>query len=74
MKRMSDDGRSSGGCCCGCGFFVTISMVLAILKLTGVIDWSWFVVFSPVLAGIAINLAVWAIGALIVTLIALFDN
>jgi hypothetical protein len=46
---------TSGISLIGLGFIV--SLVFMILKLTGVIAWSWFWVAFPLLAGIAVTLA-----------------
>lgn len=63
---MSSSSNSSGGI----GFFGLLTIVFITLKLTHVIDWSWWWVLSPILFGVAVWLivlaavaafAVWAI-------------
>ena len=39
------------------GFFGTVTLVLVVLKLTGNLDWSWWVVLSPLLAEAALVLS-----------------
>lgn len=46
------------------GFLATVTITFIIAKLMGLIDWSWWVVFSPVLVPVAIGLAV-IIGSLL---------
>lgn len=36
------------------GFLETLTLVFIVLKLTAVIEWSWWQVFSPMLAGYAV--------------------
>ena len=54
----SDVSSSSGGI----GFFGLLGIVFIVLKLTGYINWSWWIVLSPiwgsVLVGLLIFLAV----------------
>lgn len=35
----------------------TITVVFIVLKVLGVVEWEWFVVFSPILIGFALKLA-----------------
>ena len=44
------------------GFLETLTIVFIVLKLTEVIAWSWWMVFSPMLVGYAIIF----IGAIII--------
>ena len=44
------------------GFLETLTIVFIVLKLTEVIAWSWWMVFSPMLVGYAIIL----VGAFII--------
>jgi len=45
-----------------------LTLVFAILKLTGTVDWSWWIVLSPTLLGLSLNLlgavVVWGSGKL----------
>lgn len=45
---MSDSSSSSGGISFGGALF----LIFLVLKLVGVIDWSWWWVFSPLLIGV----------------------
>jgi len=47
------------------GFLETLTIVFIVLKLTEVIAWSWWMVFSPMLVGYAVIL----IGAFIIAAI-----
>jgi hypothetical protein len=49
---MSETSSNTSG---GIGFFGLFTIVLAVLKLTGLAKLSWFWVFAPVLGGIAIT-------------------
>lgn len=49
---------------CGC-LLVILSAVAIVLKLTGVIEWPWSRVVSPVLVAIGMNLATGLISALV---------
>ena len=40
------------------GILEVVTIVFVILKLTGVIDWSWWIVFSPILVPITIGLVI----------------
>jgi len=61
---------TSGGC--GIGFILFI--VFLILKLTHVIDWSWFWVVFPLWIGPATVLAISLLVFIVVFFISLFDN
>jgi len=43
------------------GFLETLTLVFIVLKLTDVIVWSWWAVFSPMLIGYAVIFAAVAI-------------
>mgnify|MGYP000252755248 CR=1 FL=1 len=46
------------------GFLETLTIVFIVLKLTDVIEWSWWAVFSPMIIGYAIIfLGAFVIGA-----------
>ena len=53
---MSNSSSSSSGI----GFTGLLTVVFITLKLTGVIDWSWWWVLSPMLIGIFLFVAVLA--------------
>lgn len=40
-----------------------LGVVFIVLKLVGVIAWSWWLVLLPLYAGVAIGLVVWLLGA-----------
>lgn len=56
--------RSAGGA--GVGFCEVLGIVFIVLKLVGVIDWSWWLVLLPIYAPLAIFL----LGAVIVVIFA----
>ena len=49
----------------GVGFGGLLTVAFVVLKLTGVIDWSWWWVLSPVWIGAAIAIVILAIIALV---------
>lgn len=48
----------------GVGFYGLLFIVFLVLKLTGVINWSWWWVTAPLWGGLAIVFAIFAIVAL----------
>lgn len=48
---MSEESKSSG-----LGILVVLQIVFLVLKLTGLIDWSWWLVLVPLWADIGIGL------------------
>jgi hypothetical protein len=48
----------------GIGFFGLLGIVFIILKLTGVIDWSWWLVLLPLYGGLVLLLAIGAVALL----------
>ena len=52
---MSSSSSNSSG---GIGFFGLLTILFIGLKLTGYINWSWFWVLSPAIAGYGIVLAI----------------
>jgi hypothetical protein len=50
----------------GIGFTGLLTIVFIVLKLIGVINWSWLWVLSPLWIGFAIVLAIIVIGLIIV--------
>ena len=55
---MSNSSSSSSG---GIGFAGLLTVAFIVLKLTGVIAWSWVWVLAPLWIGLAIALAVLAV-------------
>lgn len=49
--------NSSGGI----GFFGVLTIVFIVLKLLGVIKWSWLWVLSPILLPLAVFLIFWVV-------------
>ena len=54
---MSNSSSSSGGI----GFMGLLTIVFIVLKLTKVIDWSWFWVLSPTIFSVGLALIILAI-------------
>lgn len=42
----------------GVGFLSTLTLIFVVAKLWGVIDWSWFIVFLPVLLGLGVGILI----------------
>ncbi len=57
MGSRSDNGNSAGGI----GFFGVLFIVFLVLKLTGVIGWSWWWVTSPLWVGTILFIALVAL-------------
>ena len=57
---------SSGG---GIGFCGLLTIVFIVLKLIGVINWSWFWVLSPAIFGTALVLVFFLVGLIVVWII-----
>jgi hypothetical protein len=45
----------------GVGFWEILQIAFIVLKLCGIINWSWWVVFLPTLAGLAIGIIITAL-------------
>ena len=58
---MSEKTSSTGGI----GFFGLLGIVFITLKLTGFIDWSWWLVTAPLWGGVAVAALVFVIAVLI---------
>jgi hypothetical protein len=63
---MSDNNSSASG---GIGFVGLLAIAFIVLKLLGVIKWSWLWVLAPVWGGFAIGVAI-LVGVLIFAAIA----
>lgn len=57
----------------GIGFFEALGLVFIVLKLCGVIDWSWWWVLAPIWMPIALVLGIIIIFAIIVGIMSLFN-
>lgn len=53
----------------GMGFCGTLTIVFIILKLTHVIDWSWWWVLSPIWIPVAVVLGIIAIVAIVMLIV-----
>ncbi len=51
----------------GMGFASILTLIFLVLKLVGVIDWSWLIVFLPIIISIGLTVLV-IIGVLIFTM------
>ena len=54
----------------GPGFFTLLGLLFIGLKLTGFIDWSWWLVLSPIFAGIAL----WLLFVIIVSVFVVVND
>ena len=50
----SSNNSSSGGI----GFFGLLGIVFIVLKLTGYIDWSWWIVLSPIWGSLLVGILI----------------
>ena len=55
----------------GLGFFSLLTIVLVVLKAMGYINWSWWLVFAPVLVGFALGALILGVVLLIFILAAI---
>lgn len=53
---MSSSGNNSSSS--GVGFFGVLTIVFVVLKLVGVINWSWILVLSPLWGSVLVSLIV----------------
>ena len=63
---MSDQGNSTTRS--GIGFCGLLTIAFIVLKLTHVIDWSWWWVLAPMWAGVGLIVAVIVAFAIIITI------
>lgn len=68
---MSADYQASNG---GIGFFGLLTIVFIALKLTKVINWSWWLVLLPAYGGLLLILAIVLIGAVYVAISTAIDS
>ena len=59
VKYMSSESKSSASA--GIGFFGLLQIAFIVLKLCGVITWSWWAVFIPTLANIGIIVVIFIV-------------
>lgn len=57
----------------GIGFFEALGLIFIVLKLCGVIDWSWWWVLAPIWMPVALVLGIIIIFAIIIGIMSLFD-
>ena len=57
----------------GGGFLSTLTIIFVIAKITGYVDWSWWLVFSPIIVGGIIALSVGIIILILMILGAIFS-
>jgi len=62
---MSD--KSSGGSS-GMGLCSVLFVIFLVLKLVGVIDWSWFFVFLPLIIGAGIWLVIFLVSLIVISI------
>ena len=58
----------------GLGFSTVLTIIFIVLKLVGVIEWSWVWVLSPIWITVAITLAFSLIALLIVAIAAIISS
>ena len=52
----------------GLGFLGVLTILFVVLKLLHVIEWSWLIVFLPVLIGLALKI-LWIVVAILIALL-----
>jgi len=65
--------NSSSSSSSGIGFFGLLGVAFIVLKLTNVIDWSWFWVLAPIWGSIALGIFIIIIALIIGVLARIFD-
>lgn len=55
----------------GLSFSSLLTIIFIVLKLIGVIEWSWLWVLSPLWISVGLSLAIYLIGMLIIGIIAI---
>jgi len=58
----------------GVSFFGLLTLLFVGLKLTGFIDWSWWLVLLPAYGGLALFFGLIMIGLIVATIAAVMDN
>ena len=53
----------------GCGLFTLLTVVFVVLKLCGVISWSWFWVFFPLILDIGLSILIAIIAVVVLAII-----
>lgn len=60
MKNQNNNARNSG-----IGFFGLLGIVFIVLKLVGVVNWSWWLVLAPLWAPAAVGVILILLGILV---------
>jgi hypothetical protein len=55
----------------GMGFLSTLGLIFIVLKLVGVINWSWWLVLLPIYGGIIVGILIFAV---VIIYLALWDK
>ncbi len=72
---MKSSNRSSGcGATGGLGLGSVLTIVFVVLKLVGVINWSWLWVLSPLWISFALALILFAVGLVITLVVKLIEG
>ena len=58
----------------GCGFCGLLTIAFVVLKLCGVINWSWWLVLLPTLISIALPIAIILVMLIVCVIIGLIDD
>ena len=69
MKETNNNAKSGG-----IGFWGLLQILLIGLKLTGYIDWSWWWVFAPVIAGVSLTAVILVVVGGIFLAVAIMDR
>ena len=72
MSENSSSGGAAGGG--GIGFVGLLTIVFIVLKLVGVINWSWVWVLSPIWISLLLVIAIFAVIGLILSVIAFLNK
>lgn len=67
---MSTSSSSSGGI----GLAGILTIIFALAKIFGVVHWSWFWVFSPIIISVSLSLVILFAVLVIGFLVAMFDH
>ncbi len=62
---MTEQSSAASG---GLGILGVLTIIFVVLKLLHVIEWSWLIVFMPVLIGLALKI-IWIAVAILITLL-----
>jgi hypothetical protein len=74
MSSYSSSRASASASAGGVGFFGLLFIALLVLKLTHVINWSWWWITAPLWGGIALGVGIVVIWLLFVCVAALFEK